>query len=54
QGIKLHYLATWRDVLAAARAGSYFDTHTMDEVEAFLDQPLQWSSAHGGIGEITI
>ncbi|MEM8790655.1 MAG: orotate phosphoribosyltransferase [Pseudomonadota bacterium] len=54
QDIKLHYLATWRDVLAAARAGQYFDTRTMDEVEKFLDQPLAWSAAHGGIAEITI
>ncbi|MEM9043372.1 MAG: orotate phosphoribosyltransferase [Pseudomonadota bacterium] len=54
QDIRLHYLATWRDVLAAARAGNYFDTHTMDEVEKFLNAPLAWSAAHGGISEITI
>ncbi|MEM6933715.1 MAG: orotate phosphoribosyltransferase [Pseudomonadota bacterium] len=54
QGIKLHYLATWRDVLAVARAGKYFDTSSMDEVEKFLDNPLDWSCANGGIAEITI
>ncbi|MEO1494660.1 MAG: orotate phosphoribosyltransferase [Pseudomonadota bacterium] len=53
-GITLHYLATWRDVLAEARAGAYFDPATMDQVEAFLDAPLAWSAAHGGISEITI
>ena len=53
-GIKLHYLATWRDVLAEARAGAYFDPGTMDEVEAFLDKPLAWSQAHGGKGDISI
>ena len=53
-GIKLHYLATWRDVLDEARAGEYFDAATMDEVEAFLDNPLPWSAAHGGKGEISI
>ncbi len=53
-GIKLHYLATWRDVLAEARAGSYFDPSTMDQVEVFLDAPLQWSGANGGISEISI
>ena len=53
-GIKLHYLATWRDVLTEARAGSYFDTATMDEVEAFLNDPLPWSAAHGGKDEISI
>lgn len=54
QGIRLHYLATWREVLAEARAGAYFDTGTMDEVQAFLDEPLRWSAAHGGTGEISI
>lgn len=54
QGIKLHYLATWRDVLAEARRGGYFDPATMDEVERFLDHPLAWSAAHGGNAEISI
>jgi orotate phosphoribosyltransferase len=53
-GIKLHYLATWRDVLAEARAGSYFDAETTDQVEAFLNAPLDWSGANGGISEISI
>jgi orotate phosphoribosyltransferase len=54
QGIKLHSLATWRDVLAEARRGGYFEPATMDEVEKFLDRPLEWSAAHGGKGEISI
>jgi orotate phosphoribosyltransferase len=54
QGIKLHYLATWHDVLAEARRGDYFETAAMDEVEKFLDRPLEWSGAHGGKGEISI
>ncbi len=53
-GIKLHYLATWRDVLAEARTGSYFETATMDEVEKFLNAPLEWSAANGGKAEISI
>ena len=53
-GITLHYLATWRDVLAEARAGAYFDADVMDEVEAFLNDPLPWSKAHGGKSEISI
>ena len=54
QGIQLHYLATWRDVLAEARAGNYFAADVMDQVEAFLDKPLEWSAANGGKGEISI
>ncbi len=53
-GIALHYLATWRDVLAEARRGGYFEPATMDEVEGFLDRPLEWSAAHGGKGKISI
>jgi len=50
-GISLHYLATWHDVLAAARDLKAFDTATLDQVEAFLHAPLAWSAAHGGIAE---
>ncbi|MEL7154833.1 MAG: orotate phosphoribosyltransferase, partial [Pseudomonadota bacterium] len=53
-GITLHHLATWRDVLAEARAGGYFDTGVMNEVESFLDDPLPWSEAHGGKSQISI
>ena len=52
-GITLHYLATWHDVLAEAKAGNYFDTKTIDEVEKFFADPLGWSLAHGGIGEVS-
>ncbi len=48
RGLSLHYLATWWDVLACCRANGYFDTYTLDEVEKFLNQPLQWSQDHGG------
>ena len=47
-GLKLHHLATWWDVLAQCRAENHFDTYTLDEVERFLNQPLQWSQDHGG------
>ncbi|PCJ76755.1 MAG: orotate phosphoribosyltransferase [Rhodobacteraceae bacterium] len=52
-GITLHYLATWHDVLAEAKAGNYFDVKTLDEVEKFFADPLGWSLAHGGIGEVS-
>jgi orotate phosphoribosyltransferase len=47
-GLRLHYLATWRDVLAEARTAGRFDDTTIREVAAFLDAPLDWSAAHGG------
>jgi len=52
--ITLHHLATWRDVLAEARTGGYFEDATMDEVESFLNHPLGWSAKHGGRGDISI
>ncbi len=51
-GVKLHYLATWRDVLAAARADKLFDDKTLSEVEAFLDAPLAWSGRNGGVASL--
>ena len=48
QGIAMHYLATWRDVLAVARAHGYFPEKALDEVEAFIADPIAWSAAHGG------
>lgn len=51
-GLTLHYLATWRDVLAEARASARFDAATLGEVESFLDAPLAWSAAHGGVDKI--
>lgn len=45
--VGLHYLVTWRDILAVAKADGYFGMDTLDEVGAFLDAPLAWSAAHG-------
>jgi orotate phosphoribosyltransferase len=50
-GVRLHYLTTWRDVLGAARANGHFAPQVLQEVENFLNQPAQWSAAHGGIAE---
>ncbi len=52
--LRLHWLATWRDVLAEARAGGHFEAAVLDEVAAFLDAPLDWSAAHGGKAAISI
>jgi orotate phosphoribosyltransferase len=48
EGIKLHYLSTWWDVLAASRVAGSFDEATLAAVEAFLHDPRGWSKAQGG------
>lgn len=45
-GVALHYLCTWRDVLAEARESGAFDAETLREVEAFLDDPRGWQDAN--------
>ena len=52
QGMRLHYLSTWRDVLDECRRTAHYDDETLAQVEAFLDAPLAWSAAHGGISEL--
>lgn len=49
--IKLHALTSWPEVLETAKQGRYFDAKTLESVEAFLDNPVQWSADHGGKGE---
>ncbi len=44
-GVNLHYLCTWWDVLAEARAQGAFDANTLDEVEKFLQAPRPWQEA---------
>lgn len=41
-GVALHYLCTWWDVLAEARAAHDFDTETLDSVESYLTSPRDW------------
>lgn len=48
RGLTLHHLVTWWDVLKLCRNKGYFNTNTLDEVEKFLNQPLQWSADRGG------
>jgi orotate phosphoribosyltransferase len=43
-GVRLHALATWRDVLNVARADGYFDAETLDQVERFLGDPDGWGA----------
>jgi orotate phosphoribosyltransferase len=49
--IRLHYLATWWDVLKVCKDEEYFDADTLAEVESFLTNPIAWSAAHGGVAE---
>jgi orotate phosphoribosyltransferase len=46
--LSMLYLATWWDVLAVCKKKNYFDSQTVDEVERFLKNPIEWSAAHGG------
>jgi len=48
-GIRLHYLATWRDILAEARTSGYFAPDAAADVQRFIDEPARWSLEHGGI-----
>ena len=46
--IEMLELATWWDVLAVSKELNYFDNKTIGEVEKFLNNPVEWSAAHGG------
>ena len=47
-GLTLHYLTTWRDVLAEATEQGRFDQSTLGAVADYLDAPKEWSKANGG------
>lgn len=47
-GITLHELTNWWHVLRVAKAQNYFDTETLDAVEAFLNAPDIWSKMNEG------
>jgi orotate phosphoribosyltransferase len=53
-GLELHYLLTWWDILRAAREGGNFNASALDQVESFLNNPLKWSAANGGISELGV
>ncbi len=48
EGLTLHYLATWWDVLAALKEDDTYSATTAETVEHFLNDPKSWSSANGG------
>ena len=47
-GLTLHYLTTWRDVLAEATAQGRFDQSTLGAVADYLESPKEWSQDNGG------
>jgi orotate phosphoribosyltransferase len=47
-GVRLHGLATWWDVLAAAEELGRLDASGIRAVRAYLDDPEGWSLKHGG------
>ncbi|WP_343501636.1 orotate phosphoribosyltransferase [Alloyangia pacifica] len=46
-GVELHYLCTWHDVLAEAKARGGFEPATLAAVEAFLEDPRKWQAENG-------
>ncbi|MBY5447975.1 orotate phosphoribosyltransferase [Rhizobium leguminosarum] len=52
--VRLHHIATWRNVLAVAKEQKLFDDKTLSEVETFLDAPLAWSEKNGGVSELSL
>lgn len=49
QGVTLHHLCCWRDVLDFCQNTDRLSPDDLTAVTAFLDNPLDWSAAHGGI-----
>ena len=47
-GVRLHGLATWWDVLAAAEERGSLDAAGIAKVRGFLDDHEGWSARHGG------
>ena len=47
--ISLHHLCTWWDVLEACKDRPAFSEVNLTEVRHFLEDPVAWSAAHGGI-----
>lgn len=46
-GVRLHALATWWDVLDAAREGELYPAEVLGQIEAYLRDPAGWSAARG-------
>jgi len=47
--ITLHHLCTWWEVLEVCSDRPYFSEAALAEVRRFLEDPVAWSAAHGGV-----
>ena len=54
ENLRLHYLCTWADVLAAAEASRHFSAAAIGGVREFLANPTAWSAAHGAAEAVRI
>jgi orotate phosphoribosyltransferase len=52
EGLAIHALARWSDVLAVAGDSGAFEPSVLAEVERFLAAPLAWSAARGGVDRL--
>ncbi len=50
EGVTMHYLANWHDVLQVAEEQKAFPPEAIAGVKEFLADPIGWSKAHGGKG----
>jgi orotate phosphoribosyltransferase len=48
-GLQLHHLCTWWDVLEVCKERPYFEESALKEVRKFLENPVAWSAARGGV-----
>lgn len=46
EGVQLHHLCSWWDMLAEARASERFPAGALDQVERFLRDPEGWRAEH--------
>ena len=52
EGVRLHYLCTWKDVLLVAKEKKYYEPSVLKAVESFLLDPVSWSKQNGGRSSI--
>ena len=48
QGVSLHALCTWWDVLEYVEGEGLYPADQIAEIRSFLNDPVPWSLAHGG------